>query len=320
MGFFRNRMTAPGRGVKKEDVTEAFGLKRFFVTFADKFWKLVVLNLLYFLVNLPLFGIFAYLAGVGGIPYATPTSVVYQPMYGALMHDSHPALLALHGAVGIQTTHNAPDTVTYVLLGLGLLVLFTFGMGNAALTYVQRNFVRREPVDLAPDFFLCIKKNFRQAMALGLLDLLFVFVIAFDLTNYLYGGQTFGTLVMFYASLFISLLYLMMRPYLYLLSVTFDLKLGRLIKNAWILTVAGIGRNLLCGVMAALVFVLNAVVFAFIPSLGVGMLFIFTVSFAWFFQIYGAWPVVKKHMIDPFYEEKTVSPDEEEEAVFTDRG
>ena len=112
MGFFKNRMTAPGRGVRKEDVSEGFGIKRFFVTFADKFWKLVLLNLLYFLVNLPLFGIFAYLAGVGGIPYPTPTGVVYQPLYGALMHDSHPALLALHGAAGIQIQHRAPDTLT----------------------------------------------------------------------------------------------------------------------------------------------------------------------------------------------------------------
>ena len=60
-------------------------------------------------------------------------------------------------------------------------------------------------------------------------------------------------------------------------------------------------------------------VFGFIPSLGVGMLFLFTVSIAWFFQIYGAWPVLKKHMIDPFYEEKTASGDGGE-TVFEDRG
>jgi hypothetical protein len=62
------------------------------------------------------------------------------------------------------------------------------------------------------------------------------------------------------------------------------------------------------------------VVFGFIPSLGVGMLFIFTVSIAWFFQVFGAWPVIKKHMIDPFYEEKTQSEAEKEEVVFMDRG
>jgi hypothetical protein len=67
--------------------------------------------------------------------------------------------------------------------------------------------------------------------------------------------------------------------------------------------------------------VLNAVVFSFIPSLGVGMLFIFTISIAWFFQVYGAWPVVKRHMIDPFYEEvSSSSGGEEKEAVFEDRG
>ena len=72
--------------------------------------------------------------------------------------------------------------------------------------------------------------------------------------------------------------------------------------------------------MALLVLVLNAVVFAFIPSLGVGMLFIFTVSIAWFLQVYGAWPVVKKYMIDPFYEEKVEEEAPKTEKVFEDRG
>ena len=48
--------------------------------------------------------------------------------------------------------------------------------------------------------------------------------------------------------------------------------------------------------------------------------FIFTVSIAWFFQIYGSWPTIKKHMIDPFYEEKSVNEENKEDADFTDRG
>lgn len=318
MGLF-NRYLAPGRGVRKEDVAKGFGLRRFFSVFGDKFWKLVTLNLLFFLVNLPLFCIFAYLAGVGGEPFSAPTSVLYAPLSGVLMHGETPALQALFGVVGVQVEHTTPTLVTNILLCVGLLSFFTFGLASSAMTYIQRNFVKSTPVDLAEDFFGNIKKNWKQSVALGLVDLLVLFIIFYDMISYLYASASFGFLLLRYATLFISVFYLLMRPFMYLLSVTFDLKLGKIIKNSCILVAAGILRSLLGGILALLVLVLNVIVFNFIPSLGVAMLFIFTISIAWFFQVFAAWPVVKKHMIDPFYEETTVT-EEKAEAVFEDRG
>ncbi len=314
-----NGFLKPGKGIKKEDVAKNFGFKRFFSTFADKFWRLVTLNLLFFLVNAAVFALFAYLAGVGGVPYQTPTNVLFQPLYGVMLHGESHALNALYGVVGIQIQHTYPSTATNLLLLAGCITLFTFGLATAAMTYIQRNFVRAEPVDMAEDFFGCIKRNWKQAILLGLVDILFAFVIAFDLISYLYANQSFMMLVLLYLTFFLTAIYLMMRPYMYLMCITFDLKIGKIIKNSWILAISGIGRNLLCGICALAVLVLNVVVFSFIPSLGVGMLFIFTISIAWFFQIYGAWPVVKKYMIDPFYEE-TAPEETKEEAIFEDRG
>ena len=248
-------------------------------------------------------------------------NVLFQPLAGVMLHGENPALTSLFGVLGTQVEHGFPTTVSHILTAVGLLSIFTFGLGSAALTYVQRNFVRREPVEVAEDFFLCIKKNFKQALLLGIVDLLILFVIAFDLVSYFYAVENFGLLLMRYATGFLSILYLLMRPYFYLMCITFDLKITKIIKNACILAVAGIWRNLICGFLALLVLVLNVVVFGLIPSLGVGMLFIFTISVAWFFQIYGAWPVIKKHMIDPYYEEKGIEEKEPEtEAVFEDRG
>ena len=310
----------PGKGVKKKDVVNAFGFRRFFTSFGEKFWRIVVLNLLFFLTNCPIFGLFAYLAGVGGVPYRTPVSVLYQPLSGVMLHGKNPALEALSGVVGVQIKQGYPSLWTKVLLGVGFLTLFTFGVSTAAMTYIHRNFIRREPVDLAEDYFLCIKRNFKQALLLGLLDLLILFLIAFDLVSYFYSNQNFAFLLLLYLTAFLSVLYFLMRPYLYLMCVTFDLKIVKMLKNACILAVTAIGRNLLWSFLALLVPALNVAVFAMVPSLGVGMLFIFTVSIAWFFQVYGAWPVVKKHMIDPFYEESDAVPEGGEEAVFEDRG
>ncbi len=319
MGLF-NGYIKPGKGVQKKDIAENFGFKRFFSTFGDKFWRIVTLNLIYFLVNCPIFGLFAYLAGVGGIPYMAPANVLYQPLHGVMLHGPNPALNALCGVVGVQVPSNYPSGWTYLLLGLGLLTLLTFGISNAAMTYIHRNFIRREPVDLAEDFWHCVKRNFKQAIPMGLIDLGICFVIYFDIVNYLYANQSFGMLILLYLTGFLAAIYLLMRPYMYLMCVTFDLKLTKILKNSWILAISGIGRNLFCSFFALLVLVLNVLVFAFIPSLGVGMLFIFTVSIAWFFQIYGAWPVIKRHMIDPYYEEAPAKATQENEAVFQDRG
>lgn len=319
MGLF-NGYIKPGKGVQKKDVAENFGFKRFFTTFVDKFWRIVTLNLVYFLVNCPIFGLFAFLAGVGGTQYMTPANVLFQPIHGVMLHGNDPALQTLYGVLGVQVPGSYPTAKTYVFLGIGLLTLLTFGITNAAMTYIHRNFIRREPVDLADDFWYCIKRNFKQAIPLGLIDLGLLFVIYFDVVNYLYANQSFGMLILLYLTGILSIIYLLMRPYMYLMCVTFDLKLTKIIKNSWILAISGIGRNLFCSFFALLVLVLNALVFAFIPSLGVGMLFIFTVSIAWFFQIYGAWPVIKRHMIDPFYEEVPADGGEQQEAVFEDRG
>ena len=312
-----NRYTIPGKGIKKGQIPQNFGIRHFFSVLRDKFWKLVILNLLFFLVNLPVFGLFAYLAGVGGVPYPAPASVLYQPLWGVVRHGQTPAFQALQGVLGVQVIHRYPTYITYSLLGAGLLVLLTFGAANAAMTRIQRDFVRGDPVSVGEDFFWAIRDNYKQAIILGLVDIGFVFVFLFDVVNYLYANQTFGFLVLLYATFFIFLIYLFMRPYLYLQCVTFDVKIPKMIKNAWILAIAGIRRNLLCFIVSALIATVNVVLFTFVPSLGVGMLFIFTVSLAWFLQVFGAWPVLKKHMIDPFYEEKAPASSGEE-VIFED--
>lgn len=315
---FLGNFAKEGKGVRKADVTDAFTIKRFFTTLGDKFWRIVVLNLLYFGVNLPVFGLFAYAAGVAGIPFFAPVNVLYQPLYGVMKLSDSPALQALWGVVGVSVQQTYPSTWTKVFLFAGLLVILTFGLGNAGMTFVIRQYVRREPCDLGADFFSTIKKNFKQAIGLGVIDLVIVFVIAYDLVSYGYSGGTFFTQVLLYLTLFLFLLYLLMRPYMYLMIITFDLSIARAIKNAYILAVAGIRRNLFCGFFAALVWIATYIVFCFLPPLGALMVFFVTVTLAWLLQIYGAWPVVKKHMIDPYYEEKAPAAPSSD-PVFEDR-
>lgn len=319
MGLF-NRYIKEGKGIKKEDVLKGFGFKKFFQLIGDKFWRLCTLNLLYFAVNLPVFGLLAYLSTVGGIRYFAPANVLYQPLHGVMLHGSNPALEALRGVVGVQIESYYPGTVTKILLYIGCLTILTFGIGNAAMTYIQRNFVKDEHTDLGSDFFGCIRRNWKQSILLGIFDLLFAFVAAFDVISYANSNGSFVMLLLFYLTIFLTILYLFMRPYMYIMAVTFDIRFFKIIKNSYILAIAGMKRNLLCGLAAALILFLNFEIYMFVPALGTILLFLMSLSLAWFMQIYGAYPVVKKHMIDPFYTEKSEAELKEGGAVFTDRG
>lgn len=319
MKFF-NRFAKPGKGVTKEEAGNRFGFRHFFSLLRDQFWQIVLLNLLFFLVNIFVLGLLAYLANVGGHPFQAPVNPLYGPMRGVWMHGAGEMPGALYGLFGTEVESFYPSAITYVLLGAGILTVFTFGIGFAAMTVVQRDFVRGEPTDTFSDFFYSIKKNWLQALFVGLIDLTIMIVIAFDITSYLYSNSSFGFRILFYATIFLSILYFFMRPYLYLQITTFRIGIFKAIKNSYILALAGIRRNLLCGAVAGFLFLLNYVTFVFLPSIGVILVFMFTVSMAWFLQIFAAWPVVKKHMIDPYYKEETPAPTSEEETVFKDRG
>ena len=57
----------------------------------------------------------------------------------------------------------------------------TLGLSNAGLTYITRNFTREKPVFLLSDYFAVIKKNWKQAFPMGIINTLLTLLIAFDI-------------------------------------------------------------------------------------------------------------------------------------------
>ena len=93
-----------------------------------------------------------------------------------------------------------------------------------------------------------------------------------------------------------------MRFYTYLMMVTFDMKITKILKNALIFTVMGFKRNimallgmaLLTGVFAVLIIVLGRLVPAFFI-----LPFLCLLGFCGFMYTFAAYPVIQKYMIDP---------------------
>jgi uncharacterized membrane protein YesL len=104
-----------------------------------------------------------------------------------------------------------------------------------------------------------------------------------------------------------------MRFYTYLMMVTFDMKLGKIFKNALIFTVMGFKRNILAllgmgiltGIFAVLIIFLGQLVPAFYV-----LPFLCLLGFCGFMYSFAAYPIIQKYMIDPVQKTQAPTPAE----------
>ncbi len=321
--FFANRRDNQ-KDALKEDTTPT--LKRFFKLFGRKFWNLVSLNLMMLPMLLPLLiAVFLYL-GIAKTPSANFT--VFPQLYGAnLIEQSQESvfLLDLFGAQYLIPAYNA--TGTYI--GIGICIAFlvlTFGWQNVGATYVLRGLVRGDPTFLFSDYFYAIKRNWKQGFFLGLLDVAVLFFLGFDFLYFQGMVGSFGMDLMYWAIIALAILYFFMRFYIYLLQITFELSIRKILKNALIFTTLGIKRNLMAFlgmiVFTAIAIALVAVVVMIfglnllpIPLLIV--LFVYFASTA-FMAAYAAYPIIDRYMIAPYADQEENEEDEEADAPSSD--
>lgn len=96
-----------------------------------------------------------------------------------------------------------------------------------------------------------------------------------------------------------------MRFYIYLLLVTFELSIRKILKNALIFTMLGIKRNLMAalglilitGINIALLFLLIATPLNGVPII---LPFLYYLSVTAFTSAYAAYPIIHRYMIEPY--------------------
>lgn len=260
MSFFTPDFNAPGAGVPKGEPQKP-GFLRYFIVAKRKFWDLIILNMLYVLFSLP--ALFLYLfIGIyhfGGV--ANEQLRLFLPMVFAFMATS--------------------------LLGSG--------PGRAGLCYVLRNYSREEHAFLWSDYWEYTKKYLGRGLLLLLIDALFSWLILLDIM--VYGAQgTFAGMIAAYIAVFLYIIYILMHPYLYMLTVTFDLPLVPTFRNAFLLSAIRLPQNLGCTLAAALLmwgmFELIALNQTFLS-----LLFVIFFSFTNLILDMNSFSVVKKYMI-----------------------
>lgn len=307
-----------GKGVKKEPEGPK-NLKNFFIHYKNKFTKLVTVNMFYIFGNFPVLFLMLALGGFLGRTSTAPAYNMFAPMFGILQHEQNPATAALFGLFGTQTEITVPTVWTYIFFGLSALVIFTFGYVNTGTTYILRNMIKGEPIFMWDDFWYAIKRNKFQGMIMGILDLLFSVLCVYDIVFFYYNtGMSTAMNIMFYISLLIAVIWFWMRFYIYILMVTFDLSIYKILKNAFIFSLLGLKRNIMATLGIVAILAITYIVMIYIFPIGIIIPFVLLFANGAFMACYAAFPKIKQIMIDPYYEDNI--EEDGEEPIFHDLG
>ena len=255
-----------------------------------------------------LFAILA-LSGTVSQPFTAPASDLFPLIRAesAGQAASGPADLVVLAIDGLQTAERAPTFWTYFFLGLSGLTVFTFGFVNVGAAYVTRGIVMGDPVFPYSDFFYAIKRNWKQALIVGVIDAIVLGLLGFDLYYLFTSASRIFEFFLMWTTLGIALIWIFMRYYLYLQMVTFDLSIRKLLKNSLIFSILGLKRNVLA-LLGTLIYVFLNIMFlfglgGFFIFLGIALPLMILFSHVRFMGTYAAYYKMKEIMIDPLQNE-----------------
>lgn len=236
-----------------------------------------------------------------------------------------------------------PSGVVYFLFSM---LLIPSGLGSAGMTNIARNMARDKHSFGISDFFETIKKNWKQALAMGIINVIITaMVVASGVLYYFNFQETLnGWFSIIGTGLMLSVFFIIsvMKYYVWLILITFNLPLGKIIKNSFYFVFINLKNNIIVGLASILWYALSVgicllcVANAEIFILSVVIIFLLNVLFFPGFKHlliqFCVFPSVKKMMIDPYYEAnpdadielrkslglEVPGDDEEEDGVFND--
>ena len=298
-----------GKGISKNSADLGVGLKRFFDSYKNNFNKILTVNIIMVLGNFPLIFLIAALSGYTKNESFLPMHDLFQNLAGIFATEAPSASsLALYAITGLNAPVLVPSVLTYVFYGLSLLTLFTFGIVNAGTAYILRNIAKGEPVFVWSDFWYAAKRNWRQALPFGIIDIVINVILVCNVYLMATSGiANFFESVMLWSSIILFVLYFVMRYYMYVQMVTFKLKTTKIFKNSLIFALLGIKRNIiaLLGILFGILLEV-AFIFAFkgiLISFGVGLPLLILFSTFAYMKVFAAYYKIKEIMIDPYLRE-----------------
>ena len=194
-------------------------------------------------------------------------------------------------------------TLYYILLSLPIV---TYGLADVGFAHVTRSMAREKHSFGKQDFFDTIKKNWKQALFVGILNLLLTAAMIYSLFFYYASPGTMATIITG-VTLFCFVTFTIMKYYMPFLIVTFSLSTKQLYKNTFRFVFLCLPRNLVM-LFSLLAFDVLIVFLLFMNSpfgamLGSLLLFLVYPGFRAFLIQFTVFDPIRKYMIDPYYEE-----------------
>ncbi|MGI6265383.1 MAG: DUF624 domain-containing protein, partial [Acutalibacteraceae bacterium] len=191
--------------------------------------------------------------------------------------------------------------VANMLFVLTAVPVVTIGLADVGLTRITRSFSREKFAFIQEDFVESIRKNWKQGLIVGIINLLISVLLAWDIYYFYTGGDGIGNVLMLALTMLITLLFVFMRYYIPLLIITFKLSVRQIYKDAFLLALAGMKRNLLISLVLVILYALAGFLcwLNLMVGLTVMLLAYMTVfpAFRSFLIQFTIFPVVKKHII-----------------------
>ena len=206
-----------------------------------------------------------------------------------------------------------PINLVYSLISVPVI---TGGFASVGITHVARNTARDKHSFGLSDFFDTVKKNWKQALAAGIINTIVYILLIFDIF-FFYNNQENGMIYTIGLGIMMSItiIFLMMNFYLWTMMITFKFNLKQLYKNSFKFVIINIKKNLLCGfclLLAYGLYIAIAVLFfkyiIFVLSIEILDYILTFPAFRFLLIQYFTFPCIKKVIIDPYYAEH---PDED---------
>ncbi|MBE6729500.1 MAG: DUF624 domain-containing protein [Ruminococcaceae bacterium] len=190
------------------------------------------------------------------------------------------------------------------------------GLSAVGMTGVTRSLSRDKHSFGLSDFFSTIKKNWKQALCVGIINLIVTIILVLDLDFFFTSGGKIGGIfqaVGLGISFFIVFLFTIMKYHIWFMVITFNMRIGQLYLNSFKFFVLNMKNNIIMGLATSIFWVLFYGVFILqlMTPLIAAIFMTFIVCFYplihYLIVQYGVFGAIRKYIIDPYYEDNPTS-------------
>ncbi|MBQ1210982.1 MAG: YesL family protein [Clostridia bacterium] len=232
--------------------------------------------------------------------------------------------------------------IANLLYLVAFLPILTRGLADVGLANITRSYAREKHAFIGSDFLETIKKNWKQALPVGIINNLLTVVIVFAVSMYYQPAANGNTMAFIGLALTMSVyvVFTVMKYYVPFLLITFKYNLRQLYRNALLFVGVGWKPNLVVSLVLLLCYGLMGLLLLLPNSLGIAFIFIIYLfvfpAFRSFLIQFAIFPTIRRVVIDPYYEKHPYEDiekrrelglevpetenEEKEESIFVDRG